>query len=212
MGIPTCSKKSSINHSSTSRSSDRPPESKLRIRQGCSSIVCANTRSPAIRQDFTFALGVIAEMVAQRTAQFPSNSGGSRHRVKPHSHAFGLHVICSGTCAWHVELELTGCLSSPRAYRNTLGHAHLVCQPYFGLARKPHVCWNQSTVSTILHLKKAFAHVEATAADIASVRARRGRVDSSPSLQDPPTLQATMSIPLESVASWNTDSQISCTR
>ena len=45
-------------------------------------------------------------------------------------------------------------------------------------------------------IRRAFAHIEATAADIAAVRARKGRVGSNPSIQDPPTLQATISIPL----------------
>ena len=45
-------------------------------------------------------------------------------------------------------------------------------------------------------IKQAFAHVEATSADIAAVRARKGRSSNNPSLQDPPTLQATISMPL----------------
>ena len=45
-------------------------------------------------------------------------------------------------------------------------------------------------------IKKAFAHVDATAADIAAIRARQGRANNGPSPQDPPTLQATISMPL----------------
>ena len=45
-------------------------------------------------------------------------------------------------------------------------------------------------------IKKAFAHVDATATDIAAVRARKAHANSGPSPQDPPTLQATISMPL----------------
>ena len=44
--------------------------------------------------------------------------------------------------------------------------------------------------------KMAFAQVEATSADIAAVRARKAHAPSRPTLQNPPTLQATISIPL----------------
>ena len=41
-----------------------------------------------------------------------------------------------------------------------------------------------------------FAQVQATAADIAAVKARKGHTHSKPSLDNPPTLQATISMPL----------------
>ena len=44
--------------------------------------------------------------------------------------------------------------------------------------------------------KPLFAQVQATAADIAAVRARKGREACNPTLQDPPTLQATIPMPL----------------
>ena len=44
--------------------------------------------------------------------------------------------------------------------------------------------------------KTAFAQVEATSADIAAVRARKAHAPSRPTLQNPPTLQATISIPV----------------
>ena len=45
-------------------------------------------------------------------------------------------------------------------------------------------------------IRKAFAHVDATATDIAAIRARKAHANSGPSPQDPPTLQATISMPL----------------
>ena len=44
--------------------------------------------------------------------------------------------------------------------------------------------------------KTTFAQVETTAADIAAVRARKAHTPSRPTLQNPPTLQATISIPV----------------
>ena len=46
------------------------------------------------------------------------------------------------------------------------------------------------------NVKPTFAQVEATAADIAAVRARRGHTPSTPKLRNPATLQATISMPL----------------
>ena len=45
--------------------------------------------------------------------------------------------------------------------------------------------------------KTIFAQVQATSADIAAVRARKAHAPSRPSLQNPPTLQATISIPVQ---------------
>ena len=44
--------------------------------------------------------------------------------------------------------------------------------------------------------KPTFAQVETTSADIAAVRARKAHAPSKPTLQNPPTLQATISIPV----------------
>ena len=44
--------------------------------------------------------------------------------------------------------------------------------------------------------KPLFAQVHATAADIAAVRARKGHAHSKPTLSNPPTLQATITMPL----------------
>ena len=45
-------------------------------------------------------------------------------------------------------------------------------------------------------MRPLFAQVQATAADIAAVRARKGHTHSKPTLDNPPTLQATISMPL----------------
>ena len=64
--------------------------------------------------------------------------------------------------------------------------------------------WNQDPATAGIKLRsrpskqsrQAFAQVEATASDIASVRARKGQTGHNPSLRDPPTLQATITTPL----------------
>ena len=64
--------------------------------------------------------------------------------------------------------------------------------------------WNQDPMSSGLklryrpsaHIKTPFAQVAATAASIATVRARRGITSTHPTIRNPPTLQATISMSL----------------
>ena len=104
---------------------------------------------------------------------------------------------------------------------NTTGHVHghlswssLVISPRLVLVetRTDSSTWNADLAAAWNHnpttsgikvrfrpsarTRQPFAQVEATAANIAAVRARKGQTQSSPTIRNPPTLQATISLPL----------------